>query len=40
VFEALFVQNGMEEGDALSPLLFNLCFECTVVKVQGNKEEV
>jgi hypothetical protein len=31
------IQNGLEQGDALSPLLFNLALECAIKKVQENK---
>jgi hypothetical protein len=28
------VQNGLKQGDALSPLLFNFALECSIKKVQ------
>jgi hypothetical protein len=31
------IQNGLKEGDALSPWLFNFALEYTIRKVQGNQ---
>jgi hypothetical protein len=31
------IQNGLTQGDALSPLLFNFPLECAITKVQENR---
>jgi hypothetical protein len=31
------IQNGLKQGDALSPLLFNFALECAVRKVPQNQ---
>jgi hypothetical protein len=32
------IQNGLKEGHAFTPLLFNFALECTVNRVQENRE--
>jgi sorting nexin-29 len=36
--EVFSIQNDLEQGDALSPLLFNFALEYTIRKIQGNIE--
>jgi hypothetical protein len=35
--ESFPIQNGLEQGDALSPLLFNFALECAIRNVQKNQ---
>jgi hypothetical protein len=35
--ESFPIQNGLKQGDALSPLLFNLALEYAISKVQKNQ---
>jgi hypothetical protein len=32
------IRNGLKQGDALTPLLFNFTFECTIKRVQVNQD--
>jgi len=32
------VSNGLKQGDALTPLLFNFTLECTIRRVQVNQD--
>jgi hypothetical protein len=33
-----FIRNGLNQGDALSPMLFNFAFECAIKRVQVNQD--
>jgi hypothetical protein len=32
------VRNGLKQGDALSPLLFNFALECAIRRIQADQE--
>ena len=38
MFDIFPIQNGLKEGDALSPLLFNFALEYTITRVQVNQD--
>jgi hypothetical protein len=36
--DAVPIQNGLKQGDSLSPLMFTFVFDCTIRKVRENEE--
>jgi len=34
------IKNGLKQGGALSPLLFNLTLQCTIRRVQANQDDL
>jgi hypothetical protein len=37
-YDQISIQNGLKQGDALSPLLFNFALECAIWRVKENLE--
>jgi hypothetical protein len=38
LFDTFPIKNGLKEGDALSPLLFNFALEYAIMRVQAHQE--
>jgi hypothetical protein len=39
-FEMFHIRNGLKQGDALSPLLFNFALEFVIKRVQVNQDDL
>jgi hypothetical protein len=35
--DSFLIQNGLKQGDAVSPLLFNFALACAIMKIQENQ---
>ena len=38
LFDMFPIRNGLQQGDAISPLLFNFAFECALRRFQVNQD--
>jgi hypothetical protein len=37
LYDSFLIQNGLNQGDALSPLFLNFALECAIRKIQENQ---